>query len=77
MHTIKPIDVEAVLKAAKVGKIITVEDHNIKGGLGSIVADTLLENGVYAQVKIGIPDTFVDFGYPEELYPPAKTQFNH
>lgn len=70
MHTIKPIDVEAVLKAAKVGKIITVEDHNIRGGLGSIVADTLLENGVYAHVKkIGIPDTFVDFGYPEELYP--------
>ena len=70
MHTIKPIDVEAVLKAAKSGKIITVEDHNINGGLGSIVADTLLANGVFAELKkIGIPDTFVDFGYPEELYP--------
>ncbi len=70
MHTIKPIDVEAVLKAAKAGKIITVEDHNINGGLGSIVADTLLSNGVFAEIKkIGIPDTFVDFGYPEELYP--------
>ena len=70
MHTIKPIDVEAVVKAAKTGRIITVEDHNIKGGLGSIVADTMLESGVFAKLKkIGIPDTFVDFGYPEELYP--------
>ena len=67
MHTLKPIDRDAVVKAAKTGKIVTVEDHNIKGGLGSIIADTLLECGVFAQLKkIGIPDTFVPFGYPEE-----------
>ncbi len=71
MHTIKPIDKEAVIAAAKKsGRIITVEDHNILGGLGSIVADVLMEAGVPAKLKkIGIPDTFVEFGYPEEIYP--------
>ena len=71
MHTIKPIDKGAVIHAAqKSGAIITVEDHNILGGLGSIVADVLMEAGVFARLKkIGIPDTFVEFGYPEELYP--------
>lgn len=71
MHTIKPIDKEAIIKAAqKTKNIITVEDHNILGGLGSIVADVLMEAGVPARLKkIGIPDTFVEYGYPEELYP--------
>lgn len=71
MHTIKPIDKEAVIRAAKAsGAIITVEDHNILGGLGSIVADVLMEAGVFARLKkIGIPDTFAEIGYPEELYP--------
>lgn len=71
MHTIKPIDKEAIVEAAKrTGKIITVEDHNIVGGLGSRVADVLLEEGVCAKLKkVGIPDTFAEIGYPEELYP--------
>lgn len=71
MHTIKPIDKDAIVNAAKKsGRIITVEDHNILGGLGSIVADVLMEAGVFAKLKkIGIPDTFVEFGYPEEIYP--------
>ncbi len=71
MHTIKPIDKDAIIHAAKMsGNLITVEDHNILGGLGSIVADVLVEAGVFARLKkIGIPDTFVEFGYPEELYP--------
>lgn len=71
MHTIKPIDKDAVVHAAKLsGNIITVEDHNILGGLGSIVADTLLEAGVFAKLKkIGVPDKFIEFGYPEEIYP--------
>ena len=71
IHTIKPIDKEAVIRAAKAsGAIITVEDHNILGGLGSIVADVLMEAGVFARLKkIGIPDTFAEIGYPEELYP--------
>lgn len=71
MHTIKPIDIDAIVNAARTtGKIITVEDHNILGGLGSRVADVLMEAGVPARLKkIGIPDQFVDFGYPDELYP--------
>lgn len=71
MHTIKPIDKDAIIKAAKeTGAIITVEDHNVQGGMGSIVADVLMQAGVFPKFKkIGIPDHFVDFGYPEELYP--------
>ena len=78
MHTIKPIDKEAIVAAAKrTGKIITVEDHNIVGGLGSRVADVLLEEGVCAKLKkVGIPDTFAEIGYPEELYPYYKLDVN-
>lgn len=70
MYTIKPIDREAILQAARgTGIIVTVEDHNVLGGLGSIVADVLMEAGVPARLKkIGIPDEFVSFGYPEEIY---------
>ncbi len=69
MHTIKPIDKDAIFSAAKAsGNLITVENDNILGGIGSIVADVLMETGVYASLrKIGVPDTFVEFGYPEEL----------
>ena len=71
MHTIKPIDKDAIINAAQqTGTIVTVEDHNILGGLGSIVADVLMEAGVPARLKkIGVPDTFVEYGYPEALYP--------
>lgn len=71
MHTVKPIDKEAVIHAAqKSGRVLTVEDHNVLGGLGSIVADTLMEAGVCARLKkIGVPDKFIEFGYPEEIYP--------
>lgn len=71
MHTIKPIDRQAITAAAeKTGSIVTVEDHNVLGGLGSIVADVLMENGTPARLKkIGVPDEFVSFGYPDELYP--------
>lgn len=71
MHTIKPIDKDAIIRAGKETRnIISVEDHNILGGLGSIIADTLMEAGVPARLKkIGVPDEFVSFGYPEALYP--------
>ena len=71
MHTIKPIDKEAIISAAKTtGNIITVEDHNVLGGLGSRVADVLMEENVPARLKkIGVPDCFAELGYPEELYP--------
>ena len=74
MHTIKPIDKEAIIHAAKCTKnIITIEDHNILGGLGSRVADVLMEEGISARLKkIGVPDCFAEIGYPEELYPYYK-----
>ncbi len=59
MHTIKPLDEEAVLKAiAETGKIITVEDHNILNGLGSAVADIVAENGGAKMKRVGIQDQF-------------------
>jgi len=70
MHTIKPLDVDTVFKAAKeTGTIITVEDHNINGGLGDAVARVLLEAGVSCRFKgMGIPDVFAALGEPNELY---------
>jgi len=70
MHTIKPLDTEAVLSAAReTGKIITVEDHTIYGGLGSAVAECLAENGVSAKFRrMGIPDVFVENGSMKDLH---------
>ncbi len=71
MHTIKPIDKEAICNAARRStNIVTIEDHNVLGGLGSIVADVLMEAQVPARLKkIGIPDRFIEFGTPDVLYP--------
>lgn len=68
MSSIKPIDKEAIEKAARdTGAIVTAEEHNIIGGLGSAVADVLVE-GVYAPlVKVGVKDTFGESGTPAEL----------
>jgi transketolase len=72
MHTIKPLDKDAILEAAANSKyIVTAEEHNILGGLGSAVAETLAEAGLTHQVKFkrfGIPDVFSVIGYPEDLY---------
>jgi len=69
MHTIKPIDRDAIVNAAKeTGKIITAEEHNIVGGLGDAVASVICEEGIPVKlVKIGIRDTFCVQGSPEEL----------
>ncbi len=70
MHTIKPIDKEAILKAVEeTRRIVTFEDHNVHGGLGSAVADVIAESGKgCAFEKVGIPDCFCIVGYPEDLY---------
>lgn len=70
MHTIKPIDKEAILSAASSTKnIITVEEHNIIGGLGSAVAEVLAEAGSGVKLRrIGIPDIYSAIGYPDDLY---------
>lgn len=69
MHTIKPLDTEAIIAAAgETGNVITAEEHNIIGGLGGAVAETLMESGVSCKFKrLGIPDCFSVIGYPEDL----------
>ncbi len=69
MHTIKPIDKEAILKAVQeTRRIVTFEDHNIIGGLGSAVGDVIAESGKgCAFTKVGIPDVYAVVGYPEDL----------
>ncbi len=70
MHTIKPIDRDAIIGAVKNSRrIITIEEHNIFGGLGSAVAEVIVESGTAcAFEKVGIPDEFSIVGYPEDLY---------
>ncbi len=70
MHTIKPLDREAVIDAAKnTGGIITVEEHSIIGGLGSAVAEVLAEEKLAVPFRrLGIPDQWAMIGYPEDLY---------
>jgi len=68
MHTIKPIDKEIIIKAAKeTKKIITIEDHNIIGGLGSAVCEVLSEEYPKKVIRMGINDTFGKSGNAEEL----------
>jgi len=70
MHTIKPIDKEAIMKAVtETRRILTVEEHNIIGGLGTAVADVIAESGKgCAFTKVGLNDEFAEIGYPEDLY---------
>lgn len=68
MHTIKPIDKEIIIKAAKeTKKIITIEDHNIIGGLGTAVCEVLSEEYPTKVIRMGIEDTFGCSGKAEEL----------
>lgn len=68
IHTIKPIDKDIIIKAAKETKgIITAEEHNIIGGLGSAVAEVLAENYPAKIKRVGINDTFGESGKPDEL----------
>jgi len=67
IHTIKPLDTALVLKSvAKTGKVITIEDHQINGALGSAVAELLSEQLPSRLVRIGLRDTFAESG-PYEL----------
>ena len=68
MHTIKPIDKDIIIKAAKeTKKIITIEDHNIIGGLGTAVCEVLSEEYPTKVIRMGIKDTFGKSGKAEEL----------
>ena len=68
IHTIKPLDEELVLAAAKeTGRVVTVEEHSVIGGLGSAVCDVLSEKAPTKILKIGINDVFGESGPALEL----------
>ena len=68
IHTIKPIDEELIVAAAKkTGKVVTVEEHSVIGGLGSAVCDVLSEKAPTKVMKIGINDVFGESGPALEL----------
>ena len=68
IHTIKPLDEELIVAAAKeTGKVVTVEEHSVIGGLGSAVCDVLCEQAPTKVLKIGVNDTFGESGPAVEL----------
>lgn len=69
IHTIKPIDEDIILEAAEGTKgIVTCEDHNIYGGLGSAVAEVLVQKYPVRMRKIGVRDCFAESAPPEDLF---------
>ena len=77
MHTIKPIDKDIIIKCAKeTKKIITIEDHSIYGGLGSLVCEVLSENYPAKVTRMGIRDTFGESGKADELMRHFKIDSN-
>lgn len=67
-HTIKPMDEEHIVKAAKkAGAIVTVEEHQIAGGMGSAVAEILARNWPVPIEFVGVQDRFGESGEPDEL----------
>ena len=78
MHTIKPIDKQIILDAVKeTRRIITIEEHNVIGGLGESVANVIAESGKgCAFTKLGLQDEYSVVGYPEDLYAYYKLDSN-
>jgi transketolase len=68
IHTIKPLDEEAILKSvAKTGCVVTAEEHNRLGGLGDSVAQVLIKNKPAPQEYVAVNDSFGESGTPEQL----------
>ncbi len=78
IHTIKPIDKEAILEAAHdTRRIITAEDHTVIGGLAGAVAETIAESGMGCAFKrLGLQDKFSPIGYHEDLMAHHKIDVN-
>lgn len=67
-HTIKPLDSETIIESAKkTGCVVSVEEHQVNGGLGSAVAECLSKNHAVPQEFIGVQDRFGESGNPDEL----------
>ncbi len=68
LHTVKPLDEETILAAAKeTGCIVTAEEHQLAGGMGSAVAEYLVKNCPVPMEMVGVNDSFGESGRPEEL----------
>lgn len=68
IHTIKPLDVDLILKsAAKTGCIVTAEEHNVMGGLGESVASALAQNQPCPMEMVAVKDSFGESGTPDQL----------
>lgn len=68
ISTIKPLDADLIIaQAQKTGAMVTCEEHNIYGGLGSAVAEVLVENCPVPMVRVGVADKFGESGLPDEL----------
>jgi transketolase len=68
VHTVKPVDSETILRfAQKCGRVVTAEEHNIFGGMGSAVAEVLGEGRPTPMRRVGVADTFGESGDPGEL----------
>lgn len=68
VHTIKPLDVEAVVQAAKkTKKVLVAEEHSMYGGLGELVASTLAKHYPTPIIQVAVNDTFGESGTPDEL----------
>jgi len=69
MYSIKPIDSDAVISAAETGRIVVAQDHNIYGGLGSMVSKVIAEKNLNTKfVTIGVTDEFVAMAHASYLY---------
>jgi transketolase subunit B (EC 2.2.1.1) len=69
MHTIKPLDEEAIIKAAhETGRIITIEEHSIFGGLGAAVAEVVAQNKPVPMKILGIPDEPAIAGNSKQIF---------
>jgi transketolase len=68
IHTLKPLDYKAIYSAAaKTGAVVTVEEHNIIGGLGSAVCEVVAQDNLATVRRLGIPDTFAESGPYDDL----------
>ena len=69
LYSIKPIDIDAIIYACKSGRLLVVQDHNINGGLGSIVATIIVKSGLSVKYQVlGIPDVFSPSAHAPILY---------
>ena len=79
IHTIKPLDAEAVLQAARSTKVmITAEDHNVIGGLGGGVAEVIAQQQISIPFRIiGVKDSFAESATPDQLFEKYGLSYPH